>query len=109
MHQSGRRLGLHSEFRDKIRIVRKLLLQHLNGYGSVQFMVLRSVYNGHSASPCFLKDLIAIRDQHADLHHTVISCQANASIRMTEMLSVPPFRLAAATSAFAFDSNVPFS
>ena len=109
MHQSGRRLGLHTEFRDKIRIVRKLLLQHLNGYGSVQFMVLRSVYNGHTAGSCFLKDLIAIRDQHADLHHTAISCQANASIRMIEMLSVPPFRLAAATSAFAFDSNVPFS
>ena len=71
MHQACRSLRLHPEFGYKIRVFRKLLLQDLDRHITVQCVVLGFIYIRHTACADLFKDLVAVRDQHADLNHFI--------------------------------------
>ena len=69
MHQSRGSLRFHAELGNKAGVIRKLLLEHLDGNESVQFMVFCPVDDRHASGPDFLKNLISVRNQHSDLNH----------------------------------------
>ena len=105
VHQSGGRLGLRPKFRYKIGILAEFLLQDLDGHEAVQLMTFCLIYVRHASRADFLQYLVTVANHHSNLNHTCSPIYlSRGSIKITLILSLPPFSLAASTSAWAFST-----
>ncbi len=69
MCQTCRRLCLHLEFGNKIRIFRKFLFQHFDRHVSVQLVILRFIYVRHSTGSNFFQYFIPVSNHHSNFNH----------------------------------------
>ncbi len=69
MHQTCCGLRFYSELGNKIRVFAEFLLQHLDRYETVQFMIFCFIYIRHTACTDLFQDLVPFADYHSNFNH----------------------------------------